>query len=154
MIDAQAPELEPPSEPAPDNVRYASFGQQSELADRPLTRCRHHSYKLDSKRRGVRCGSCGADLDPFEVLLEYAHKERTWRQWDAETIRKRAELATLIEEERRTKARVKHASRKDATAAVAEERVRSERARMQIAELARDIIGRAKRIDRIARTRS
>lgn len=148
------PELAAPPEPAPANVRYASFGQQSELAEpRPVAPCHHHSYQLEGKRRVVRCGGCGAELDPFEVLLAYARNERTWRHWQGECIRKRAELGALQAEERRTKARLKHASRKDAAAAVAEERARGERERMQMADAARDIVTRAKRIDRLARSR-
>lgn len=151
MDDDPAPELEPPSEPGPDNVRHVTFGQQSQIADRPLARCRHHSYKLNADTRAVRCGACGAELDPFEVLLEYARSERMWRHWDGEARILRGELAQLKADERRTKARVKNASRKDASEAVAAERVRGERERFQMLEAARDIIARAKQIDRLAR---
>jgi len=147
------PEIAAPAEPAPDNVRYASFGRQSELAAERTARCHHHSYKLELGRRAVCCGGCGAELDAFEVLLEYARKERTWRHWEGECIRKRAEITKLQQDERRTKARLKHASRKDAAAAVAEERTRGERERMQIIEAARDIVERARRVERLARSR-
>lgn len=147
------PEIEATPDAGPDNVRYASFGRQSDITEQRALRCHHHSYKLDARRRVVCCGGCGAALDAFEVLLEYARKERTWRHWEGECIRKRAELGVLQQDERRAKARLKHASRKDAAAAVAEERTRSERERMQIIEAARDIIERARRVERLARSR-
>lgn len=34
--------------------------------------CQHSGFKLDEKWGTVECGKCGARLDPFSVLLQYA----------------------------------------------------------------------------------
>lgn len=141
----------------PDNVRHVSFGRQSTIAPSSAATamarapCRHRGYELDAERRAVQCGRCGAELDAFEVLLQYARRERSWRHWDGETVRKRAELAELVAEEKRTKARLRNASRKDARAAVEAERARSEQERQQIITHARELAEQARRIERLAR---
>jgi hypothetical protein len=128
----------------------------SKASSRSLDRSRRAiTIRINSRASAAWCDAEGAGRSSihFEVLLAYARNERTWRHWQGECIRKRAELGALQAEERRTKARLKHASRKDAAAAVAEERARGERERMQMADAARDIVTRAKRIDRLARSR-
>lgn len=150
------PPPEKPEEQAPeathDNVRHVAFGQQSAVTDR-IYQCRHHSYKLDREQRTASCGACGAGLDLFQILLDYAHGERLWRHWDSERRRKADELAELKAEERKTKARLKNASRKEADAAVAAERVRTERERTEISDAARDITQLCRRIERLAQRR-
>lgn len=122
------------------------FDRQSEIRrDGPY--CSHRQYEIDEGTKTVVCGKCGAPLDAFQLLLDYATRERSWRYYDSEIRCAKQQLAELKAEERKVKARTKNATRKEAVAAVAEERVRSERERMVIAELARDIVAAAKRID-------
>lgn len=120
-------------------------------ADARLFPCRHVSTVVDEVQRTVACATCEAPLDPIQVLLEYARKERHWRQWDAEVSRCHDQLAELKAEERKVKARTKNATRKEADSAVAEERVRTERERLLMAELARDAGALCRRIDGLAR---
>ena len=95
-------------------------------------RCRHHAYEIDALARLVRCQSCGAELDAFKVLNEYATGERTFRDYRRMTRLQSSRLEDLRAEEKRVKARTRNASRKDAGDAVAAERKR-------LAELARSL---------------
>ena len=140
-------------EPAPDNVLHVNFGQQSEIDSARRLRCHHHSYKLNSRERTVTCSACDAQLDAFEVLLDYARAERNWRNWDTERLKQMAQLDELKAEERKIKARTRAASRKEADAAVAHERARSEKERFEIIQAARDIGELVRRIERTATRR-
>lgn len=113
--------------------------------------CFHRQYQLDEGSRTVACGRCGTPLDAFQVLLDYAHGERHWRYVDGEARDAAKRLEELKAEERRVKARTKNASKKEADAAVAAERVRTERERMVIAQLARDAGALCRRIDGLTR---
>ena len=144
--------LDPPQAVAP--VIRLDFDKQTKI-EREGRTCYHRgAFKLDGAARSVNCGTCGAPLDPFQLLLDYAERERTWRYYDSEIRRAEAQLQELKDEERKVKARTKSASRKEAAAAVAAERVRTERERMEISELARDVAGLARRIERAARALS
>lgn len=129
-----------------------NFGQQSDIEERDR-HCRHHSYKLDSTTRTVRCGVCQSQLDAFQVLLDYARDERSWRHWDQERSRQMTQLEELKAEERKVKARLRNASRKEADEAVAHERARSEKERFEIIQAARDMGELARRIERTATRR-
>jgi hypothetical protein len=139
----------------PDNVLRPTFGQQSELAvefaGTQRGYCRHTQYLLDTTARTVSCGGCGASLDAFQVLLDYARDERNWRTWDRECADKRKLVADLKAEETRVKSRTASASRKDATAAVAHERQATFVRRQAIAAMAQDVAELARRIVRLAR---
>lgn len=137
----------------PDNVVYASFGQQSEVRQERPFHCSHHSYVVAPQDRTVRCGACGAQLEAFDVLLQYANKERRWRHWEAETFRKHEELAQLRAEERKAKARLKYALRGDPEFAATEERIRGERLRHQIIEATRDMSQTCRRLERLVQRR-
>lgn len=115
--------------------------------------CTHHSIIVSAHDRQVTCRTCTRVLDPFDVLLGYATKERSLREWATETRAKQTELEALRDEERKVKARVKSASRKDAHTAVAAERARGERERDQIIQAARDIAAGCRRIERITQRR-
>lgn len=143
----------PAPEPPPDNLRHVNFGQQSEVALRTYESCRHRSYKLDINDRTVNCGICGAQLDAYQVLLDYAHGERLWRHWDQERLQLMSKLDELKAEERKTKSRLKNASRKDAEVAVAEERARGERERIQMSEAVRDMAQLCRRLERLTQRR-
>jgi hypothetical protein len=144
----------PGAEPAPsDNVVRVSFGQQREQCEVKQTlvaKCFHNRYgiEIDAELRTVHCAKCQTQLDPLQVLLDYADGERSWRGWIRECDEKRRGLEQLREEERKVKARTKAASRKAAAAAVEAERERGERERITILQAARDIAASARRIER------
>ena len=112
----------------------------------PIKKCEHHSFMVDGRARIVECQHCGVDLDPIEVLHEFAVGERSYRMWAAEEKKVHARLKALHEDERKTKARLKNASRKDAEIAVAAERARWEERLRRIAWNAQKIEGMAKTI--------
>lgn len=137
-------------------VIRADFGKRADIKERTdlLRPCKHEQTLVDEVERTVECGTCGAPLNAFMVLLEYARKERHWRHWQAEVSRCHNELAKLKEEERKVKARTRSASRKDAGEAVAAERARDERERRESICDAREIAAICGRIERrILRTR-
>lgn len=39
-------------------------------------KCGHCNLELDPTARTVKCRSCGAIIDPFDALMEYANNER------------------------------------------------------------------------------
>ena len=109
-------------------------------------KCRHRSFNIDAKARIVECNNCGVDLDPIEVLHDFATGERSFRFWAADEKKVHARLKALHEDERKTKARLKNASRKDAEIAVAAERAKWEERLRRIAWNAQKIEGMAKTI--------
>lgn len=138
--------LELVPEPAVAPVIRLDPNRQSEIKRDSF--CFHRHYVLDEYKRTVSCGTCGAPLDAFQVLLDYANRERVWRYLDREAREAEKRLAELKAEERKVKARTQSASRKDAAAAVAAERAQSERERIEISETTRDIVERCRRIER------
>jgi hypothetical protein len=114
--------------------------------------CAHGATMLCESSRRVSCKECGALLDAFDVLMQYARRERTWRYWDAETRQAKLDLAALKSEERCVKARTANALRKDAEHAVAEERRKSEVNRRAIARAAKEMIALGWKIMRLTRS--
>lgn len=109
--------------------------------------CRCRRSVLDEETRVVTCRDCGKTLDAFDVLMEFARGERRWLNFEEEARHAAARLEQLKEEEKRTKARTVAASRKDANVAVEAERARTERARQDTIELAKDVAVLARRIE-------
>lgn len=147
-----------PSDDAPDNVLRPSFGEPRERGKQTeikhgTGKCYHRGVgvELDDATRAVTCEACGAPLDAFMVLLQYANRERNWRYYDRECEEKRRLLAELKEEERKVKARTASASRKDAAVAVAHERQATFVRRQTIADKARDAAELMRQITRLAR---
>ncbi|HEU4582673.1 MAG TPA: hypothetical protein VFS67_30660 [Polyangiaceae bacterium] len=138
--------LELVPEPATAPVIRLDPNRQSEIKRDNF--CFHRQYLLDEDKRTVSCGTCGAPLDAFQVLHDYARRERHWRYLDREAREAEARLKELKAEERRVKARTASASRKDSAAAVAAERAQSERERIAISEDTRDIVELCRRIER------
>lgn len=132
----------------------ADFGQRAAIKERTdlLMPCRHEQTVVDEVERTVECGTCGATLDAFSVLLQYARKERHWRHWQREVARCHNELAKLKEEERKVKARTRSASRKDAAEAVRAERERTEESRRRIIAVADDLSRCVRRLHHWARS--
>lgn len=76
--------------------------QSSGLAFKPAAIGEQKCYRctaiyIDQKKRTVECQQCGAKLDPFDVLYEYATKERTLLQWNASFRVEHAKLKAEIE---------------------------------------------------------
>lgn len=84
--------------------------------------CMHRGYDLDASTRTVTCRECGRKIDAFDALQSVSRDDR-WHEMRREERKKEAQrVAFLKGEERRVKDRLKNANRKDADAAVAEER--------------------------------
>lgn len=73
--------------------------------------CAHREMELDSSARVVRCSTCSADLDPFEVLDTVAAEwdRLEWAVKSREVLDEQMDL--LRDEERRLKARLRTARR-------------------------------------------
>lgn len=149
---------EPVADPPVAQVIRHDFGGLAAIKasgpDAPHQRCRHMATVVDEVERTVGCATCGAPLDPIQVLLEYARKERHWRGWDAELNRTLERIAELKDEERKVKSRTASASRKDANAAVAHEQQATLVRRQAIAEKAKDIAELTRQIVQLARVES
>jgi hypothetical protein len=142
-----------PTDPPPldSNVVNVDFGggggtQTSVKHTLSPRACKHVHFELDEQTRVVRCKDCSAELNPFQLLLEYAKRERYWRYYDTEVRKCVTRINDLKSEEQRIKARTRGASRKDAELAVESERQKlandrdiTRRAALEIAELAQRI---------------
>ena len=96
----------------------------------PRRYCQHRLWIVDPDTRTVACGAeeCGVALDPFDLLMEYANRERRFVDWEGRAREIGKQVDALKAEEKKIKSRTKAASRKDANAAVNDER-RKEAAR-------------------------
>ncbi len=112
--------------------------------------CYPHWPSVDEVSRLVTCRRCNSQLDPVDVLLEVSHRHADWVRLAEETRTMRKELNALKDEEGRVKARTRAASRKDATAAVEDERRKSLTRRLEIAGKARDIAALCKQLHKLA----
>jgi len=103
MSDDRDDKVVSPNFGAPNlDVRRRSFGD-----------CRHVRVLVDADLRRVECRECGEILDPIEVLLQFASKERqfSYRKDALENIQRRVQ--ELSKEERRIKARISRAKKKE-----------------------------------------
>jgi hypothetical protein len=107
-----------------------------------------HSPVVDKVARTVSCGVCKRALDPIDVLLEVAGRHEQWKRLTEEVRTMRGQLATLRDEETRTRARTKAHSRKDAVEAVEAERARHDRGRQIIAFTTDEVRRALDKIDR------
>jgi hypothetical protein len=73
---------------------------------KPGKHCRHAQVLVCTEQRRVECGTCGAVLDPFDVVHGFASKERHFRQWEKEALDEAAKVERLKKEEKRIKARL------------------------------------------------
>lgn len=139
-----------PSDDDDKNVVRVAFGSETRIVHPSLARgaCRHISYELDVESRVARC-KCGVELDPFQILLDYARAERNWRYYAREEQQTRERIATLAQEERRIKARIRTARRRDPETAIQEHRKRTATRDRTIAWNAREIEEMAQRIRKL-----
>lgn len=47
---------------------------------RGFSACRHCNFELDASTRTICCKECGEEVDPFDVLMEYALNQREFLQ--------------------------------------------------------------------------
>lgn len=99
----------------------------------------HHPRVLQLERR-VECSKCGTALDPFDVLVTIAHNEAQQRHAADEWRKHKEELAAMLAEEKRVKARTKNAARRDARTAVDAERARTLEARRRCLDKANEAL--------------
>ena len=70
--------------------------------------CKHIRIIVDANLRTVECRDCGYKLDPVEILLQIASKERRL-YWKKSTIRELQEkIKELRKEEMRVRSRVRY----------------------------------------------
>jgi len=81
--------------------------------------CFHERYVVNQQQRSVTCCACQAKLDPFEIVLQQSNKTRMREDTDKLIREGRETLKRLHDDERKTKARLRNARKKDADAAVA-----------------------------------
>lgn len=151
MHPAALPESEPMSDDTPNDdnkVVRVAFGTETRIVRDRERVCRHLQYELELDTRVARC-QCGAQLDTFQILLEYARAERHWRHYATEEREIRERLAALAAEERRIKARIRNARRRDPESALEEHRKRSAARDRTIAWNAREIEEMAARIRKL-----
>jgi hypothetical protein len=87
--------------------------------------CAHRALLITPDQRLLVCKACGGNVDPFDVILQYAQKERRWRQWDAEAAKSYDALAELKTEEKLVRARVKRQRKKTSPATAEVEALRA-----------------------------
>lgn len=94
--------------------------------------CFHESYTVNGHQRLVTCNKCQAALDPFEIVERWARRVYVRDDVERQIAELRDKLAALHADEKRTKARLRGAKKKDADIAVAKERAAwaAERARI------------------------
>jgi hypothetical protein len=103
-----------------ENIVRPKFGTALTVDDRPH-KCKHKSVEVGSKKRIVVCNACGEYLDAFEILLQYAYDERrfSYHRGELDSIHKKVD--ELKAEEKRVKARLRRATKKDAERCEAKE---------------------------------
>lgn len=74
--------------------------------------CAHRRIIVSKAAREVGCRDCGLLLDPFDILLDYANRDRVFASWRGALGKIKAELAVLKREERNVKARLSRAQRR------------------------------------------
>lgn len=90
-----------------DEARKTTIREVRKDYSKPV--CRHRSLQISATEYHLSCVDCGAAMDPYRVLLDYAGKERSleWSQSAVEKARKAVD--TLRAEEKRVKARLRRA---------------------------------------------
>lgn len=78
--------------------------------------CSHTYAYIYEQDRLLECRDCGASIDPYKFLAQFAHKERRLGYTKEEIASAEKRLAELLADERRTKARLRNARKKLAAA--------------------------------------
>lgn len=127
--------------------RFGPGSGETEIVN-PWEKCRHIQYELDAKARAVTCIACGSSVDAFQVLMEYAERERHWMFWDAKARDAEKRTRAAQEAEKKAKARTRAHNRKDAEIAVADERKRIADRLSHVTWDLRGIVETAQKIER------
>jgi|GEM_PF-4401895 len=94
-------------------VVVGNFGSaRLDIKPRMINECRHTRVRVDPKLRRVECRDCEEILDPVEVLLQYANKERQFRYRREALDDIQHRVKDLAAEEKRIKARIRRAEKK------------------------------------------
>jgi len=90
----------PPSPPPkPKDAPRAPDANTLELVvSNRFDRCKHVKYQVDAKTRTVECRDCGAIVDPFDAIMQFA--EDGTRATEAVMYHKRAVVQFQQEEDR------------------------------------------------------
>lgn len=91
---------------------------------RTPTNCYHQHYgvMLHPATRTVTCKSCDATIEAFDVLMNYAEKQRSWRDLAGETRVVAKQIDDARKELKRVQDATKRANLKDKNTAIANER--------------------------------
>lgn len=104
-------------------VIVGTFGEQTEASIKGYgRRCRHGKYTLDEETRTVECGACGETLSAYDILKQYAERQRHWKWRTSELNEAETRITELKAEEKRVKARLRNAKKKDIDIALAAQR--------------------------------
>lgn len=79
-----------------------------------IKRCKHPAITINDNTRILECKYCKAILDPIGVLMDIANNERVLFYSRQELKQTRQRIASLKDEEKRIKSRVRYAKKKDA----------------------------------------
>lgn len=74
--------------------------------------CFHHRVIVYDRDRKLECENCGADVDPFKFIADFARKQRWLQHCKEELASLRTEVDELKREEKNIKARIRRAKKK------------------------------------------
>ena len=98
-----------------DVVSVDFAGPRLGIKPRTYRECKHPLIDVNECLWRIECRSCGEVLDAVHVLLEMAKLERSCAHWTNAEARAKESLALLKDEEKRIKARIRRAMRKETT---------------------------------------
>lgn len=98
--------------------------REKDRRDGAMRICRHRQKELDTESRTVSCVYCKKQLDAFDALVEIMRDERNALFAHQRYEEERKRVQELRNEEKKIKARIRNAKRKDADEALKAERER------------------------------
>ncbi len=84
-----------PDSPTSPDSNIVEFKPKSaeptlKIVQRPWDACRHPNVLIEEEDRKVHCRTCKEALDPFDVILAFARRERAWivdvETWEARNM--------------------------------------------------------------------
>jgi len=96
-----------------NNILTPDFGAgRVEIKRSSFGDCRHTRVIVDPKLRRVTCRDCDEVLDPIEVIIQTANKERQYQYRREAVLELTRKIDELKKEEKRVKARLTRAKKK------------------------------------------
>lgn len=92
-----------------NNSRLSIKERYSSKSDR---KCKHWHVVVDELEREVKCDDCGKELDPIQVLIEYAYMERRFEYRKSKMKEMIDRENKAREEEQKLKNRIRYAKNK------------------------------------------